>query len=150
MENVTVRAAIAADLPAIRALLAACSLPHTDLEHRHLDDFFVGCAEGAVMATVGLERFGDVALLRSLAVAEEARGRGLARALWQRALARARDKAVVRLYLLTTTTAAPLFEHWAFVPIAREDVPAIVHATSEFTTLCPSSAVVMTTSVHWT
>lgn len=147
MEGVTVRAATAADLPAIRALLAGCALPYTDLGERHLQEFFVGCAAGAVVATVGLERFGDVALLRSLAVAESTRGRGVARTLWGTALARAREHAVVRLYLLTTT-AAPLFQRWGFVAVAREDVPEVLQATAEFTTLCPSSAVVMAMSVR--
>ena len=57
-----------ADLPAIRALLAAAGLPVADLAATPPADFW-GCREGtALIGVIGLEPYGSVALLRSLAV----------------------------------------------------------------------------------
>ena len=63
-----------------------------------------------------------MALLRSLAVAPDRRGRRLAHDLWRRILDRARALELERLYLLTTT-AEPLFARWGFARIARDVVP---------------------------
>jgi amino-acid N-acetyltransferase len=60
-----------ADLPTVRARLAAAGLPVADLPAAHLDDFW-GCREGtALIGVIGLEPYGAVALLRSLAVAPD-------------------------------------------------------------------------------
>src|SRR5664279_2979883 len=65
----------------VKHLLAEAKLPSADLTSRHLEHFW-GC--GAVEApkgVVGLEIYGDVALLRSLAVAVDSRGNGYGMAL---------------------------------------------------------------------
>ena len=49
---------------------------------------------------------------------------------------------VKRLYLLTAT-AQSFFESLGYVVASREGVPDPIRATSEFTTLCSASAVVM-------
>lgn len=65
------------DEPAVRALLAAAGLPVIDLSAALLADFW-GCGEGPDLAgVIGLEAYGSIALLRSLAVAPAWQGRGL-------------------------------------------------------------------------
>jgi amino-acid N-acetyltransferase len=65
------------DPATVRALLAAAGLPVADLTAAHLDDFW-GCGESPdLIGVIGLERYGAVALLRSLAVAPAWQGRGL-------------------------------------------------------------------------
>lgn len=131
------------DLPAVVALLDRCGLPSADLGVEQLAHFTLCKSGEALLGTVGLELLGDLALLRSLAVAPEARGTRLGHALWERARAAAAGKGVTALYLLTNT-AEPLFARWGFQRLAREVAPHAIRATSEFSALCPSSAVLMT------
>jgi amino-acid N-acetyltransferase len=143
MEDITFAQAIAADLPAVRALLERCQLPTADLSPAHLERFTVCRRNDELVATVGIEALGDTALLRSLAVIPELRGRRLAHALWQRARDEAVRCGIGRLYLLTNT-AAGLFSSWGFRAISRDAVPEAVRATAEYSSLCGSSATVMT------
>ena len=82
---------------AVRALLAAAGLPVADLTAAHLDDFW-GCGDGSKLAgVVGLEAYGTVALLRSLAVAPDGQGRGLGSALLAHAEQAARQRGIATL-----------------------------------------------------
>jgi amino-acid N-acetyltransferase len=139
----SVRPATASDLPAIRALLAACALPHADLDGPALALFSVAPGAAGLDGVVGLEPYGDAALLRSLAVAPAVRGRGLGQALVDAAEAAAGAHGHRALYLLTTT-AAEFFAARGYQRIARDQAPAALHASTEFATLCPASAVCMT------
>ncbi|HET7198094.1 MAG TPA: arsenic resistance N-acetyltransferase ArsN2 [Burkholderiales bacterium] len=128
--------------PAVRRLLAGAKLPAADLTASHFEHFF-GCgAEDAPRGVVGLELHGSDALLRSLAVEPAARGRGCATALVAQAEQHARLKGVGRLYLLTTT-AADFFARLGYKKTERREAPEAIRATSEFSTLCPASSVLM-------
>jgi amino-acid N-acetyltransferase len=123
----------------VTALLKQAGLLSTDLQ---LGDsvLLFGCKQtSALLGTVGLELFGSSALLRSLAVSPHARGSGLGAALVTHALAVARDRGVTMMYLLTTT-AAPFFARAGFETIAREQAPAAIKSTAQFSGLCPSSS----------
>jgi amino-acid N-acetyltransferase len=135
--------AVSADLPAILALLQSCELPFADLSAEHLRHFWVCRRDDRVVATVGLEVVGEVGLLRSLAVSPDARGQRLAHRLWGRIRDDAATKGVRQLYLLTTT-ASELFARWGFQPLARDLVPAAIAATTEYGSLCPRTATLMT------
>jgi len=95
---------------------------------------------------VGLERLGDVALLRSLAVAEPWRGSGLGKQLFQAALTDAHRLGVTSVYLITNT-ADRFFAKQGFQRIERTATPAMVQATAQFSGICPSSALVMRKSL---
>ncbi|MFZ3205682.1 MAG: GNAT family N-acetyltransferase, partial [Pseudomonas sp.] len=59
-------------------LLAACNLPSDDLQDAANNLRLFGChVDGHLIGLVGLEMHGTDALLRSLAVADAARGQGL-------------------------------------------------------------------------
>ena len=131
------------DLPAVRALLAAAGLPTADLTAAARADFW-GCHEGTqLIGVVGLEIYGAVALLRSLAVAPAWQGRGLGAALLAHAERAARQQGVSALYLLTTTAEA-FFARRGYVRLPREAAPPVLHRTAEFAALCPASAVCLT------
>lgn len=123
------------------ALLRAASLP-VDGVAEHLGDFLVAEGEGGLIGVAGLERYGDAALLRSVVVAESARGTGLGGRLTQRALEAAALSGARSVYLLTTT-AERYFPRHGFQPTDRASVPAGVRESVEFTTACPSTATVM-------
>ena len=77
-----------------------------DLSAAHLADFWV-CGEGPNLAgVVGLEIYGTVALLRSLAVASDEQGRGLGTMLLTHAEQVARQRGIAALCLLTPTAEA--------------------------------------------
>ena len=74
------RQAVPKDWEAVRGLLGSCSLP-IDGAQQHFADFLLAFEDGALAACGGLECYGDVALLRSIAVAPSRRGKGLGRAV---------------------------------------------------------------------
>lgn len=101
-----IRAARSDDLGAIRALLAENELPVTDVDAALLVDFLIAeDAGGKIVGSVGLERFGGSALLRSLAVAQTSRNAGLGGRLLAHAENLARASGISELWLLTTTAA---------------------------------------------
>ena len=85
------------------ALLEAEGLPASDLTEAHLQHFFFTGTDGAPSALVGLEFYGQDALLRSLVVSAVARTQGLGSALVLHAEEYAAAHQVRALYLLTTT-----------------------------------------------
>jgi amino-acid N-acetyltransferase len=138
---IALRQAAATDLAAVQALLAAASLPFEDIAPQ-LPHFAVADEDGRIVGVAGIERYGAAGLLRSVCVAPDRQGRGLAGTLVELVEAWAMASGVEDLYLLTTT-AEPYFAARGFTPIGRESVPEAIRATTEFSTLCPSSAVCM-------
>lgn len=126
------------DLAAVVELLQKCGLPHDDLTPGHMRDFLVIPADGELAACAGLEVFGSDALLRSLAVLSPLRLQGVGKALCGELEQRARENGVNTLYLLTTDAEA-YFGKRGYRRCTREEVPAAVKTSAEFTALCPSS-----------
>ena len=143
--GIAVRRAGANDLGPTLDLLAECGLPTADVTVEGLRHFLV--AEGAGQAgtlagVVGLEPYGSVGLLRSLAVRESARGHGVARTLVHALEDDALGQDIEQLFLLTTD-ADGYFERRGYDTVERDDVPDLIRATREFSDLCPASAHVM-------
>ncbi len=124
------------------ALLEAEGLPASDLTESHLEHFFFTGSDGAPSALVGLEIYGEAALLRSLVVTADARTQGLGSALVQHAEGYAAARQVRSIYLLTTTAEA-YFEHRGYRRVDRAQAPASIQSTREFASLCPSSSAFM-------
>jgi amino-acid N-acetyltransferase len=130
------------DASEVRRLLTAAHLPTEDLTPAHFEHFF-GCGpEQAIEGAVGIEILGEEALLRSLVVTDEARGRGYGIALVAAAEQDASACGVQRIYLLTTTVAR-FFARLGYTEIPRDDAPASVRMTSEFSSICPTTSVLM-------
>lgn len=123
-------------------LLAAAQLPTEDLTAAHCDHFFFAGSPGDPTGLVGLEIFGNVALLRSLVVAPERRGTGEGAALLQHAENHARAEGVATVYLLTTTAEAFFAKH-GYQRASRDSAPAAIRATREFADICPASSAFM-------
>jgi amino-acid N-acetyltransferase len=141
MTDITYGAATSGDLPAIQALLADCQLP-TDGIELLTDNCLVAKVDSKLVGTVALEPYGRSALLRSLAVALDCRGRSLGRSLYARMVSHARLLGVEQLYLLTTD-AERYFVSLGFKRIEWSEAPAQIQATTQFRSLCPKSAVCM-------
>ena len=143
--DVQFRPAAPTDLTAVEDLLKRSDLP-LDGVRESLRSFVVAERDGKVVGVAGLEQCGDYGLLRSAAVDEEWRGRGLGRALVERVILHAESTGLRALYLLTTT-AKKYFPTFGFHETTRDSVPAAVQATAEFSGACPSSATVMKLSL---
>ena len=141
MNEPTIRPATHQDVRAVAALLSESHLPLAGVDEA-LRGFFVAESDAAIVGVAGVEPCGDNALLRSVAVASEWRGRGLGRKLVLRAIAQADEQGTRALYLLTTT-AETYFPTFGFTATTRDAVPDDVRSTAEFREACPASAVVM-------
>ncbi|MES2267379.1 MAG: arsenic resistance N-acetyltransferase ArsN2 [Bacteroidota bacterium] len=122
-------------------LLAAEKLPVADLPQT-LDNFIVAIQDGNVVGVGDVEVYGLYGLLRSLAVRPDHRSTGIAGKLLARLDMIGKQKGLTELYLLTETAPA-YFERKNYTKITRDDVPAEVQRSSEFSHVCPVSAIVM-------
>lgn len=134
------RIATKADFQSVITLLAASKLPYEDLHPERMQEFLVVTQGQFALGVIGLERFGDIGLLRSLAVDPERRNAGIGGELVDALERRSRDTCVRVLYLLTTT-AADFFVRRGYAIVPRAQAPAALQSTQEFSTLCSSQAV---------
>ena len=137
-----IRSATISDLPAVEDLLAANDLPR-DGVRENFSTFVVAEDEAGVAGTIGLEKYGSVALLRSAVVSPHHRGSGVGRRLVEQLLERAEEAGVEEIYLLTTT-AEKYFPRFGFTRTTRSVVPDALKASAEFQGACPDTAIVMT------
>jgi amino-acid N-acetyltransferase len=138
-----VQIATTADRAIVRSLLAEAGLPVADLDLAPEPTFWVVRDAGRAIGAIGLERHGDVGLLRSLVVTAGRRRQGLGRTLVRTLEEHADATGVVQLVLLTET-AETFFRRLGYAVIDRDIAPSAVAASAEFRTLCPSTAVCMT------
>ena len=127
------------DIPHVKQLLAARALPYEDIKPAHLQHFLVVRHQTNLVGVIGLELLGSFALLRSLAVQIDFRGQKIASQLTMQAEAYARSHKVRSLYLLTTT-AEGFFTKQGYHTMDRNAVPVVVRGTTEFRSICPSTA----------
>jgi phosphinothricin acetyltransferase len=139
MTTVEFRRARPEDWPVLVRLLSGAGLP-VDGAADHLGHFVLGWRQGELVASAGVECYGEAGLLRSVAAVE--RGQGLGTEVVRRALDAAYDEGV-RTFVLLTTTAAGFFPRFGFRVVARGDVPDTVASSVEFRSACPSSAIAM-------
>ena len=126
----------------IIGLLESAALPTSDLTDDQMTDFFYVGPETAPVGIVGVQLFGADALLRSLVVSTAHRTQGLGQRLVERAEQYARERGAGTIYLLTTT-AEPFFRGRGYAPTLRDNAPAAIRSTPEFSTLCPASSTFM-------
>lgn len=131
--------ALVTDETAIKELLSECELPHEDITPSLLDHFFVLRDGSRIIGVVGLEIVSKDALLRSLGVSGPHRGKGFGSKLIRKAEEHARSRNVETLYLLTTT-AEDFFEKLGYEKADRASAPTAIQDTTEFRSICPSTA----------
>ena len=98
-----------------------------------------------MVGSAALEAYGGAALLRSVAVRGELRGKGLGRRLVSAALELAAERRANTVYLLTEG-AEDFFVRLGFRRVARTDVgreSPEVSRSVQFTSACPESAQAM-------
>ena len=103
---------------------------------------FVMEEDDQVIGTIAVEYDFSAALLRSLSVDAGRRKAGIGKELVDFIENYVRQQGVETIYLLTTT-AADFFSNRGYQKIERTDVPPFIQQTSEYCSVCPSSATVM-------
>lgn len=145
-ETIIVRDASQNDWPDVRRLLEQAGLPVSDLGPDRLEDFLVaersGKGESGTLGTIGLQRFDQTGLLRSLVVNRSERNSGLGRRLISALEANASCKGIKDLWLLTID-AEQYFEGLGYETMSRDSAPESIRNTAEFSGLCPDGAYVM-------
>ncbi|HZR01796.1 MAG TPA: arsenic resistance N-acetyltransferase ArsN2 [Burkholderiales bacterium] len=131
-----------AEKPLVLSLLERCGLPTADVDSDLLT-YFVGARdEGKLVGVIGVQPFGHVGLLRSLAVDPTERGRGIGGRLCDEAESLAHAGDIAELYLLTNEAAEFFLKH-GFEIWPRDQLPAPVQGCAQFRSLCPASATAM-------
>ncbi|WP_207492101.1 arsenic resistance N-acetyltransferase ArsN2 [Aridibaculum aurantiacum] len=128
------------------ALLQSQKLPAHDLP-AVLDDFYIVKEEEQLIAAIGMERYAQYGLLRSMVVHPDHRNKQLAGALVEHLETSAKDTGITIMYLLTET-AAKYFEKKGYSYVERAHVPAVLKQSSEFSHVCPASATIMMKDLH--
>lgn len=127
----------------IITLLKKEKLPVSDLLSSDSEvQFFIIKNSGSVDGAIGLEVFEKVGLLRLLVAAENQRGHGYGKELVNRLEGQAKIQSVKLLYLLTES-AESFFESLGYKSIPRAEAPEPIQKSTQFTEMCPSSAVCM-------
>ena len=142
-ENITIADASTEDLQDILDLLSQVQLPHDGVAE-NLSGFLVARDESSrVIATIGLERHGDTALLRSAAVAPQYQGCGIGSRLTENLLDRATNNGVERVVLLTSTASEFFARHFGFCESSRTVFDQALAGSTEWNLPRCSSAVCM-------
>ena len=144
--TVSLRQAGAADWPAVQALLLAHKLP-TEGAQQHLPTYLLAVSQGEVVGCAGAEVYGELALLRSVAVAPGLQGQGIGQLLVEQILHEATRRQIQRIFLLTVT-APEYFSRFGFKrgPVAQ--APEALKASAELQGACPACAAFMSLTLQ--
>jgi amino-acid N-acetyltransferase len=140
-DDIRITAAGETDVPFIKALLRGADLPVEGVDD-HWKTFVVAKDGGRVVACGGSEAYQFAALIRSIAVDPEYRGKGLGRRVVRQLLDRLASRGLREFYLLTTT-AEEYFKKRGFKTVDRDEVHPQIMASAELQGACPDGAVVM-------
>ena len=136
-----IRPATTADFPAIHALLTAANLPVAGVAAAN-GEYMVADLSGKVAGVLGIEKSAGAALLRSFAVQDDFRKRGIGEALVRHVLGQLKFEGISPLFILTNTAEA-FAARFGFVKVNREEIPDALLAASALGTACPASSTCM-------
>ena len=147
-EGITVSPASSEDLKDILDLLSHVQLPHDGVAE-NVEAFLVAKNEQSqLVGTIGLERYGNTALLRSAAVAPEYQNSGLGSCLTEDLLARATREGVEKVVLLTTTASEFFARRFGFCETPRDSYDKHLADSPEWKLPRCSSAVCMSLDLN--
>ncbi len=131
------------DLADLLSLLTLVELPHEGVAE-HLSNFFVARnGEQQLIACAGLERYGNLALLRSVAVSPEHQHTGIGSSLSIALLEDAAQSGINEVVLLTTTARDFFARRFGFAEANRAEFEAPLASSPEWLLPRCSSAVFM-------
>lgn len=137
--------ASASEVQGVRAMLGAAGLPlegHDDW----LGNCLVAVHGGQVVGSGCFEHYGPHALVRSVVVHPDHRGRGLGNGMWHALAGLMAGRGVREAWLLSMGT-TDYWEAQGFRTVPRGAAPSGIAGSAEFVGACPASAVLMTRDV---
>lgn len=144
--NLIIQQATEREFDAIKKLLDDNNLPTTDIYQDNIQ-LFIGLIDDKIMSVIGLEKYKNVGLLRSLAVTDLFKNQQVGSRLIRHIVDLCASEHIDKIYLLTTT-AEKYFVKFGFTKIERMEAPDILKQTREFKDICPVSAVLMYKSLN--
>jgi|SRR5215216_7325923 len=141
--HITISHASSDDLRDILDLLSRVQLPHDGVTE-NISTFLIARDETSrLIATIGLERYGNTALLRSAAVMPEYQGCGVGSRMTEQLLEQAANDGVERVVLLTSTASDFFARRFGFHETSRTPFAQDLVESSEWNLPRCSSAVCM-------
>ena len=131
------------ELESIIKLLGEMRLPTADIAAIDWRSAWGVMVEDRLIGFGGIERCGDVGLLRSIVIEAGFQRQGLARALVTQLHQDANEQGVTELYLLTTDAATYFSKRFGYQAFDRGDAPESIIRSSQFSALCPDTATLM-------
>lgn len=128
------------DHDSIRKLLLEANLPLPD-QHDEPVRFLVARDQRKVVACIGWEDYKPSALLRSMAVQNDWRNKGIGRLLLQTAIEKLQRDGLNKFYLLTE--AVEFAKRMGFVPLERVDLPQSLKQSHQIISDCCATATCM-------
>ena len=141
VNDLTIRAARKADVEAVCQLLDTVGLI-TDGVAEHIGTYVVAFEGDRLVACGGSEAYQYAALIRSIAVLPDYRGRGLGRRIVRELLDRLSSHGLREFYLLTIDADA-YFRKRGFKPIDRDEIHPQLLESAELKGACPDTAICM-------
>ncbi|GIZ51885.1 GNAT family N-acetyltransferase [Noviherbaspirillum aridicola] len=123
----------------LQVMLASCNMPSSDVTSKNFKDFLVarkGSDGKTMLACVGMERYGDSALVKTLAVEPSVRGQGWAKQMLGLVEERARREGIRAAYVVTNE-AIDFFTARGYERIVPTDVPEELRNTRVFAVIPP-------------
>lgn len=136
----TIRKAGPENYNSILTLLEAAGLPTAGVPESPENFLLAEC--GDIVGVIGMEKAGQSALIRSLAVKTGFRSRGIGTALLNASLKAVRGEGCREAYTLTATAEKYLAKR-GFIKIDRSGIPAELIENSGLNTACPSCSTCM-------
>ena len=147
-EGIEISPASSDDLNDILALLSEVQLPHDGVAE-NVNAFLVARnKQSRLIGTIGLERHGNTALLRSAAIAPDCQKSGLGSRLTEDLLQRATTAGVEKVVLLTTTAREFFARRFGFCETPRELFEEQLAGSSEWNLPRCSSAACMSLDLN--
>ena len=130
------------ELSQIKNLLQLNKLPFEDISTSKVD-FFSLQSDGKIIGCIGIEKYGHDGLLRSFAVENNFKNKGIGSQLLDGFLQKSKKEGIEKLHLLTTT-ADKYFAKKGFTVSDRKNAPEAIAGSKEFSEICPSNSIYMT------
>jgi amino-acid N-acetyltransferase len=145
---ITIEKASPECLGEILEILSQVNLPHDGVKE-HFGAFLVARnGGGRILGCAGLERYGELGLLRSAAVLSEYQGQWIGNKLIREILKRAANEGVTEIVLLTTTAKEYFQSKFGFKEAKRSDYEKRLADSPEWNLPRCSSAVFMTLKLN--
>ena len=129
------------DYDIIRELLKTNKLPYEDIISSKVD-FITSQPDGNLAGCIGIEKYGEDGLLRSFAVDDKYKNKGIGKDLLNELISKSKSEGIKKLHLLTTT-ADKYFAKKGFRNSERSNAPKAILNSKEFSEICPSNSVYM-------